>query len=327
MDLDRGFVQLVVVIIIAATVVGGGFLYYRNQKIIPKTHTQEFSEPEAKTEEKEEKKGVVPREAVKSEAKPAVLPAPPKKEGTYSNTAQQTSESRVPDLVRWDYNRDGVGWRALGKPPECPPLEFASPADVRLATSILYPGQTRGQSVNAGDNYKPHGGFRFDNRQTNDIAVRAPFSGYALQGARNFVEGGEVQYSFDIVHPCGIMFRLGHLLELSPTFKMLADTLPEPKLLDSRTYNIEPTYVAQGDLIATKVGIAGNVFFDWGVYDLRKENNASQDSQYREKYWNLRWFTFHALCWLDYLSSIERAAVNNLPSADIAGKTSDYCRS
>lgn len=231
------------------------------------------------------------------------------------------------DVVRWEYNTDGTGYKPYGTPPECPPLEFASPADMSLATTILYPGQIRGQNINAGDNYKPHGGFRFDNQKTNDMEVRAPFDGYVWRGSRYLVESGEIQYAFDIVNSCGIMHRLGHLLELSPTFQKLADKFPEAKLLDSRTHETEPIFVKKGDLVAIKIGLKQNVFFDWGAYDLRKENDASKDESYRKKYWDIRWFTFHALCIFDYMPADDQTIIEKLPAADWqAGKSSDYCK-
>jgi hypothetical protein len=225
----------------------------------------------------------------------------------------------VPDSkpIVWDY-LDGK-WVSSGTPPECPALVFSSPVDIGKATSILYPGQRRGE-------YKPHGGFRFDNQNTNAIDVRAPFDGYVWRGAR-YLEGGQVQYSIDIVNGCGIMHRFDHLLELSPEFKKLAEKLPEPKEADSRTTVLEPfLYVKKGDLIATKVGKGGNVGMDWGVYDLRKENAASKAASYRQEFQTLGWSAFHALCWLNYLPEQEKSVATSLPGGDgVSGKKSDYC--
>jgi hypothetical protein len=191
------------------------------------------------------------------------------------------------------------------------------------ATSILYPGQTRGE-------YKPHGGFRFDQPgQTNDVQVTSPTAGYLYRGTRVLV-GGEIQYGFDVVNPCGFMYRLGHLRDLTAKFQALANTLPPAVEGDSRT-TVFPagTTVAEGEVIATAIGQRSttpiNVFFDFGLYDLRQKNASSADPG---------WLTAHpgelapfAVCWFDNLSPSNGAAVRALPAGDsTAGKTSDFCR-
>ena len=221
----------------------------------------------------------------------------------------------------WNFN--GTIWQANGTAQTCPsPFVLSMPVDITRVTSILYPGQVRGE-------FKPHGGFRFDQPgQTNDVAVRAPFSGMALRGSRYFVQGTEIQYSIDVMHPCGMMFRFGHLRELTSKFQALADTLPAPNELDSRTTNFAPgTLVTDGEQIATAVGVrsTSNVFVDWGVYDLRQKNASAADAA---------WWAAHpgdvapfALCWFDMLTPANTAIVRGLPSADgTMGRTSDFCR-
>lgn len=89
----------------------------------------------------------------------------------------------------------------------CPsPFVFRMPVDVRKATSILYPGQVRG-----GD-YKPHGGFRFDNSLPREIVLTAPYDAEVIDGSRYLEGAGEIQYMFDFAHPCGIRYRFDHLL-------------------------------------------------------------------------------------------------------------------
>src|SRR3990170_7651534 len=88
-------------------------------------------------------------------------------------------------------------------------LLFPSPVDLNLASGILYPGQERG-----GD-YKPHGGFRFDNRDTNDIKVQAIMDGYILKASK-YLEAGEEQISFFYINDCGLMVMHDHFLTLSP---------------------------------------------------------------------------------------------------------------
>lgn len=233
------------------------------------------------------------------------------------NVAQPAAQTQpTQGIVRWEY-ADNTVYMPSRTPPDCPELIFDSPVDVSKATSILYPGQYRGID------YKPHGGFRFDG-SISSIEVRAPFDGYVTGGVR-YIENGDLQYSFDFMNECGIAYRFDHLFELSPGMQNLADSLPPPKVDDTRGTSIEPFFVRKGDLIATKIGEAGNVFVDWGVYDLRKENSASQNPAYRTEHNDERHHAFHALCWLDYLPEPDRTTVKNLPGSGSEGKTSDYC--
>jgi len=185
---------------------------------------------------------------------------------------------------------------------------------------VLYPGQTRG------GNYKPHGGLRFDNPgQSNNVSVSAPLDGVVYRGAR-YIEGGEVQYLFDIMNSCGILYRFDHLRTLSSRFQAMADALPAATAGNSVTTPIGGSQrVSAGESIGTAVGMAGNVSFDWGVYDLRSRNAASA---------NPAWLAGHGgelapygICWLDNLSGSDSARVRSLPPGDpSAGSTSDYCR-
>lgn len=212
----------------------------------------------------------------------------------------------------------------------CPdPFIFQMPVDIKKATSVLYPGQVRG-----GD-YKAHGGFRFDGSHPNEITVTAPFDAQIIAGARYPATGGELQYTFDFAHPCGIRYRFGHLLTLTPKFQAIAEKFPLPTGLDSRTTQVHPPVsVKQGEIIATAVGLTTggpdvfgglNTFVDWGVYDYREKNESSKDPA---------WVADHAyeiyqyaVCWFDWISPEDKAKVLSLPSSDTEhGKESDYCK-
>lgn len=211
----------------------------------------------------------------------------------------------------------------------CPePFVFPLPVDLSKVTSILYPGQTRG-----GD-YKAHGGFRFDKSRPDEITVTAPYDAQVIAGARYKVNG-ELQYTFDFAHPCGIRYRFGHLLTLTPKFQAIADKFPLPEGLDSRTTEVRPPVeVKQGEVIATAVGLTKggpaalgglNTFVDWGVYDYRQKNEASKDPNWVATH-NFETYQY-AVCWFDWISAEDRAVVLSLPSSDPAsGKMSDYCR-
>lgn len=225
--------------------------------------------------------------------------------------------------VRWQ--QTATGWQAVGTPPACAdPLNMPVPANLKLATSILYPGQERG------GNYKPHGGFRFNNSKNSDITVTAPLTGNVVQAARYLVNG-ETQYMFDVMTDCGIMYRLGHLLTLAPKFASIAATLPAATEGDSRTQSINPPVaVTAGETVATAVGVTVggvNTFFDFGVYNYNAKNAVSADAAWAAKHTNDTTLAPYAVCWFDLLLAADEAAVRALPAGDpTSGKTSDYCK-
>lgn len=192
--------------------------------------------------------------------------------------------------------------------PPCPePLILQTPVDITQVTSILYPGQERG-----GD-FKPHGGFRFDNASSNALEVRAPMDA-TFSDASRYLEEGEVQYMFDFQAECGIRYRFDHLLTLAPKFAAIADQLPDAKEHDSRTVPVEPLRVKAGDVIATAVGFkkTTNVFVDFGVYDLRGKGRTNPRP--------------YAVCWFDLLPPADATIVKSLPSGDSqSGTQSTLC--
>lgn len=238
-----------------------------------------------------------------------------------ANVSQEV-KSDSPDHLIWQQTENG--WQATEKAPACPsqPM-FKMPADIKKVTSLLYPGQTRG------GNYKPHGGFRFDKISDNTVKVTAPMDGYIVKGSRYFAEGtSEVQYTFDVMNNCGVMYRVGHLRELPANLQKLVDAMPQPSA-SSMLQRVEPAvYIKQGDVMATKVGITQdkNTFFDWGVYDYRQTNEASKSTAYKSSHpqGELAW---HAVCWFQgWLPAADQAKLRALPAGDPgSGKTSDYC--
>ena len=225
--------------------------------------------------------------------------------------------------ITWFFDGGSKTWKTNGNPPACPDsLVFPAPADVSLASGILYPGQIRG-----GD-YKPHGGIRFDSLSNNNISVYAPMDGKLFKASRHMAFG-EVQYSLYVTHDCGIMYKLDHLRVLTKKFEDILNSTPMGAEGDSRTTQISPpVFIAKGELIATKVGFESNknVFFDFGVYDLRKTNGVIYDANFRAQHSNIDEAGTHALCWLDYLIASDRSIVKGLPGSGTEGKTSDYCK-
>ncbi len=203
--------------------------------------------------------------------------------------------------------------------------DLLSPVDVSKATSILYPGQTRG-----GD-FKPHGGFRFDGLKNEDVTVTVPLAAKVTSGSR-YIERGEVQYMFDFEGDCGINYRFDHLKTLSAKFQAIADKLPAAKVDDSRTTAVSPEVsVATGEVVATAVGFAvgdngPNVSVDFGVYDKRQKNASSKDAAWVAAHSEDGDQAYYGVCWFDLLPAADAAIVKALPAGDsAAGKTSDYC--
>lgn len=198
----------------------------------------------------------------------------------------------------------------------CTQPMLKSPADLSKATSVLYPGQTRG-----GD-YKAHGGLRFDGSKNDEISVKAPIDARLISGSR-YIERGEVQYMLDFETDCDVNFRLDHLLVLPAKIqKAVDDNLPAAKPDDSRTTDIKPAVeVSVGEVVATAVGFRGmdNVSFDFGVYDLSRPNGAGNETNDMTK---------HGVCWLKgWLPDVDSARLAALPAGDAkSGATSDYCK-
>lgn len=232
------------------------------------------------------------------------------------------SKPSVPE-VSWHTVGDGV-WEPSSTPPTCPdqPI-FSTPVDLSLATSILYPGQVRGNA------FKPHGGFRFDKQPNNDITLTVPMDAKLIRGSKGlFAENGEVQYGFEFIAPCGIWYSFGHIHTLSPKFQAYADKLP--LISDHATqqlYDIPGSpEVKKGEVIATQVGITytKNVFVEWAVLDLRHKNGFTIRPEWA-KYSNE--FDEHAVCWLDMLPAKDSQLAKSLPGGDsVSGKKSDYCK-
>lgn len=240
-----------------------------------------------------------------------------KKENT--DHSQQTNDTQ--GLV-WQQSEDG--WRSTQTPPACGDQPMLSaPVDISKATSVLYPGQTRGQ-------YKPHGGLRFDNATDNNVTVTAPFDGYIVKATRNFAEGTtEVQYGFDIMNNCGIMTRFGHLNKIPTNLQAIVNKLPAPST-DSRIENVNPAMkINKGDVLATGIGLVSekNTFFDWGVYDYRQQNEASKSPEYQKAHpqKELAWY---GVCWLkDWLPAKDTSVLASLPAGGGEnGTSSDYCK-
>lgn len=240
----------------------------------------------------------------------------------HNKTDTKSSTSKSDSKVTW--TRGGSGWQAEDTPPACnDPLVIKSPTDVSQAISILYPGQYRG------GNYKPHGGFRFNDNLNDKISVSLPMDAKLYKGSR-YIEQGETQYLLVFINPCGIMFKFDHLYTLTPTYQKIVDeNFPAAKENDSQTTNLTKDIEAKaGDVIATGIGFkkTGNTAFDFGVYDLRARNEISKNTNWASLHKDDNEYAPYAVCWLNILPSTDSAKVKALPAADgLSGAISDYC--
>jgi hypothetical protein len=223
--------------------------------------------------------------------------------------------------ITWAF--DGTRWQPSGTPPQCEdPLFPVSPIDTSLVTSMLYPGQYRG-----GD-YKAHGGFRFDNVKSG-ITVRLPMDAQ-LTGMTNYIEQGDVQYLLTFTNACGIAVRFDHVYTLSSRLQTVAATLPPPQENNSRSLPLAhgPKFAA-GEVVATAVGMPAtkNITMDFGVYDLRKPNAISSNTEWAMLHADKREQTYYGVCWLGLLPVTDMNRVKNFMSNDQSLRTvSDYCQ-
>jgi len=243
---------------------------------------------------------------------PEVSPSP-------QTTPSPTSTS-TPKKVTW--MATDSAWIPSSTPPACPSPALTLPVNIGEVEAILYPGQERG------GNYKAHGGFLM-RRGSNTHTITLPIDA-RLTGMVRYIESGEVQYLLDFQSECGIAIRFDHLLVLTPEFQAIAETLPEPKVDDTRgmPLSTQPEF-AKGTAVATEIGFkkTQNTGFDFGVYDYRQKNEASKNPAYAAEHSQFQLSTFYGVCWLDYTPTEDIAALKALPGGDQKnGKKSDYCK-
>ncbi len=322
MHLERGFIRISSIGIIAVLFLGAGaYLYERHSndrggepaggdRFLPSPISKpEVLEDRTKAEEIDTNNTAV-RDKDKTTIEKEVVRAAP-------------VEKSMPEQQYYDPGRH------MSQSTTCSaPFIFNVPIDISKATAVLYPGQERN-----GD-YKAHGGFRFDHSRPDEISVLAPIDAAVIAGAK-YPVNGELQYTFDFENSCGIRYRLGHLLKLTPKFQAIAERFPLPTTLDSRTTEVYPPIsIKKDEVIAIAVGLMGigvggtgqsNTFVDWGVYDYREKNEASKDPIWAASHTADTYQ--YAVCWFDWISPENKAFVLALPAADgVSGTKSDYCK-
>ena len=120
-------------------------------------------------------------------------------------------------------------------------------------------------------------------------------------------------------------YRFDHLRTLSPKLAEIAESFPGPVEGDSRTTFVDRIQIEELEILATEVGVPGNVFVDFGVYDYRQPNEISYDPEWLAQDDTNEPQAMHAVCWFDLLPQEDASIVKSLPGSGIEGSTSDYC--
>lgn len=230
--------------------------------------------------------------------------------------------------VTWQYDDSTSFWQAQGKVPKCPVPLIATGdlLDFSKVVSIVQPGQIRGGS------YKPHAGLRWSEfgGYVKGVTITAPFDGQ-ISAAAHYISDGNYQFLLNIIHPCGIMLRLGHMLRPSDFVKSVLNSIPPAVENDSRESFIQSVFIKRGEVIATEVGMPPpappdslGTFIDLGVVNLNAKNPllpANFSSNADKKY------SLYSVCWYedDYFSIEDRIKAQKLPFSN-GDSTSDYCK-
>lgn len=244
------------------------------------------------------------------------------------NKKPTTTPSPSNSTVSWRFDDMSSTWVSQGNAPKCsmPLIAKGELLDFSKVLSIVQPGQVRGGS------YKPHAGLRWSEYggYVKGVTITAPFDGEII-GAAQYKTEGIYQFLVNIIHPCGFMLRLGHLLEPSDFIKDILKDIPPAVENDSRESFLSGVLIKKGQVIATEVGMpppaspdALGTFMDLGVLDLRARNpilplNFSSNASTK--------YSLFSVCWYegDYFSETERTKVASLPFSN-SDSTSDYCK-
>ena len=237
----------------------------------------------------------------------------------FLNKQGETEKSN--NNIVWQFN--GNSWQSFGDTTSCTNvISLIPPVDFTKVTTLLLPGQIRGNA------FKAHGGFRFDGLQNNNLDVVMPIDSKLIRGSM-YEENGEIQYMLDFISDCGVMVKFDHILKLSPKLEdIVKNELILGKDGDSRTTNFKTQiYFNSGELIALQVGHKNplNIALDFGIYDLNTQNLASKNIVFNEKYFSNSETAFYGVCWLNYFSTEENMLLKSIKTDSVEGNVSDYC--
>lgn len=243
-----------------------------------------------------------------------------KEAATQVTTESQVVKSNDKKLVSW--SNDGRTWKSSATPPVCDnPIRIVSPVDLTKVSSIIYPGQVRD------GNYDSAGGFVFQDNSNETISVNSPLAASVMK-ANRYLEQNKTRYIFEFITPCGILYRLDRLSNLSAPFQNLADTLP------AAVENIKTLFVPgsllvvnAGDLIATTGGLleTGKIIIGFGLYDIRSRNTVTNKPEWQKAHSERSEYSPYGMCWTNVFKPKDRDIIGALPVEGITAKQSDYC--
>lgn len=245
------------------------------------------------------------------------------------NTNTTTMNANTDTAVRWEYNQQENEWFvAQGTAPACKePFVFDhTPVDLHNVNNVGFPGTYRGKD------YKVHGTFALGESSIVKLPAEATLSGMV-----RYLEGNpaELQYKVNFEMDCGISFYFDHLYALSPQLQALADTLPEPRLNDTRVNPNEapPRIIMRaGDIVATATGShqLQRYGIDFGVIDYRKPNAISHNQKWATLHDNFKATEWYGVCWFAMLPGDDAEKAKQLSAVQFdtnrtAKLVSDYC--
>lgn len=237
---------------------------------------------------------------------------------TETDVSEGTSDGR---FVRWTVDAGG-NWKPVDpNPPTCPvqPM-MQAPSSMTYLSLVEYPGTDRH------GRYQTTGRLHFNGVKSSDVTVVAPMDATFLRGKRYSVNG-EMQYTLDFVNACGVLYRFGHLKQLTSALETIVNAFAETSEYDGKMSNApDGITIMAGERIATSVGLskASQTFYDFGVYDLRSPNAQAQDAGYVQR--NGKELAGHGVCWFDWIPGSESARVHNATKAQpTSARKSDWC--
>ena len=270
-------------------------------------------------------KATTPKPPVASPSQTKATTPNPPVESPSQTKAEASDAPANTSLISWQINKDKM-WRSNNTPVACGPLDelfSIFPIDISILMQFARPG--RATTMGNDPIYVAHGSLRADNTPHDQISVKFPATGFSLYAVNrrteSYIDSDEEQVKLEFMHPCGILLRLDHLAQLSDRWATIIQDVPVTS--DSRvTFFPQHThFVTQGEVIANGIGHASNTYLDFGVYDLRQNNNIAN---YIATDWpEYQGSADHGICWPLLFSTEIETLLYSLPAGAVA--TSDYC--
>ena len=162
---------------------------------------------------------------------------------------------------------------------------------------------------------------------TNEVRILLPLKA-RLVGASRYLEQGETQYMLSFETSCKYKISYDHLSVVALEFLDDISKLPDQSANTKSLVKIAGKEYDPGAVVATRAGyvITNNTFFDFGLYNSNSVNSISKDSVWAKNALHQSEDATHGVCWLDYLSTPDKANIEPTLQADPLSKTGDYCK-